>query len=211
MLDTRPSTLSTLFVRPLLARPFGEIVDGIADGEAPVRDAGVAAVASATSAGCLVAACTDLAEQPEYQPWLLELARVLARARYLRQRLATLVDEVAQAEVKLAEARGLPARDARDGASRRAAVQVALRRALDRRLGVASIAAELAGLARETVLLGGGRDAALPRLAGTLAASALAWTLETVERELDAEGEPWPREYVGSELARLRRVAVAAG
>ena len=211
MLDTRPSTLSTLFVRPLLARPFGEIVDGIADGEAPVRDAGVATVASATSAGCLVAACTDLAEQPEYQPWLLELARVLARARYLRQRLATLVDEVAQAEVKLAEARGLPARDARDGASRRAAVQVALRRALDRRLGVASIAAELAGLARETVLLGGGRDAALPRLAGTLAASALAWTLETVERELDAEGESWPREYVGSELARLRRVTVAAG
>jgi len=211
MLDTRPSTLSTLFVRPLLARPFGEIVDGIANGEAPVRDAGVAAVASATSAGCLVAACTDLAEQPEYQPWLLELARVLARARHLRQRLATLVDEVAQAEVKLAEARGLPARDARDGASRRAAVQVALRRALDRRLGVASIAAELAGLARETVLLGGGRDAALPRLAGTLAASALAWTLETVERELDAEGESWPREYVGSELARLRRVAVAAG
>ena len=209
MLDTRPRTLNVPFVRPLLARPFGEIVDGIAEGEGAVRDAGVAAVASATSAGCLVAACTDLAEQPEYQPWRLDLARVLARARYLRQRLATLVDDVAQAEVKLAEARGLPARDARDGASRRAAVQVALRRALDRRLGVASIAAELAELARETVLLGGGKEAALPRLAGTLAASALAWTLETVERELDAEGEAWPREYVGSELERLRRVELA--
>ena len=62
-------------------------------------------------------------------------------------------------------------------------------------------------MARETLLLGGGKDAALTRLAGTLAGSALAWTLETVERELDAEGETWPREYVGSELERLRRVA----
>lgn len=201
MLDTRPATLS-----PLLTRPLGEIVDGIAEGEASIRDAGVAAVASATSAGCLVAACTDLAEQPEYQPRLMELARVLARARYLRQRLATLVDDVARAEVKLAEARGLPSRDARDAVSRRAAVQVALRRALDRRLGVAAIAAELGGMARETLLLGGGNDAALTRLAGALAGSALGWTLETVERELDAEGESWPREYVGSELERLRRI-----
>ena len=69
MLDTRPATLS-----PLLTRPLGEIVDGIAEGEASIRDAGLAAVASETSAGCLVAACIDLAEQPEYQPRLMELA-----------------------------------------------------------------------------------------------------------------------------------------
>jgi formiminotetrahydrofolate cyclodeaminase len=140
----------------------------------------------------------------------MELARVLARARHLRQNLTLLVDEVAQAEVKLAEARALPSRDLRDRASRRAATQVALKRALDRRLGVATIAAELAGLARESVLLGGGADAALPRLAGSLAGSALAWTLETVERELAAEGETWPREYVGSELAGLQRAALLA-
>jgi formiminotetrahydrofolate cyclodeaminase len=200
MLDTRPATLS-----PLLGRSLGEIVDGIADGEASIRDAGLAAIASATSAGCLVAACTDLADQPEYQPRIMELARVLARARYLRQRLATLVDDVEQAEVNLTEARGLPSRDARDHASRRAATQVALKRALDRRLGLAAIAAELATMARETLLLGGGKGAALTRLAGTLAGSALAWTLDTVERELDGEGGSWPREYVGSELDRLRR------
>ena len=200
MLDIRPPTLA-----PLLARPLGEIVDAIADGDTASRDGSLAAVASATSAGCLVAACTDLADQPECQPRLMELARILARARYLRQRLAHHVDDVAAAEPKLTQARDLPSRDARDQASRRSAVQLALKRALDRRLAVAGVAAELGSMARELQLLAGGRHAGLTRLAETLAGSALAWTLETVERELDAEGEPWPRAYVGSELERLRR------
>ena len=42
-----------------------------------------------------------------------------------------------------------------------------------------------------------------------LAASALTWTLELVDRELDDAGEPWPRAYVGSELERLRRAEQA--
>jgi formiminotetrahydrofolate cyclodeaminase len=200
MLDTRPETLA-----PLLTRSLGEIVDAIAEGDTSVRDGSLAAVASATSAGCLVAACTDLADQPECQPRLMELARVLARARYLRQRLSPLVDEVAAAEVQLDRARGLPSRDARDLASRRSAVQLALKRALDRRLAVAAVSAELASMARETQLLAGGRQAGLTRQASTLAGSALAWTLETVERELDDADDPWLREYVGSELQRLRR------
>ena len=38
-----------------------------------------------------------------------------------------------------------------------------------------------------------------------LAGSALAWTLELVDQELDETGELWTRAYVGSELERLRR------
>jgi formiminotetrahydrofolate cyclodeaminase len=200
MLDTRPDTLA-----PLLERPLGEIVDVIAEGDSSARDGSLAGIASATSAGCLVAACTDLADLPEYQPCLMELARVLARARYLRQRLATQVDEVATAETNLAQARGLPSRDAHDHATRRSAVQRALKRALDRRLAVAAVAAELASMAREVQLLAGGKHASLTRLSETMASTALACTLETVERELDGEVEAWPREYVGSELERLRR------
>jgi formiminotetrahydrofolate cyclodeaminase len=204
MLDTRPRSGTTA---PLLDRPLGEIVDAIADGDISARDGRLAAVACATSAGYLVAACADLADQPECQPRLLELARVLARARYLRQQLSTLVDEVALAELRLTEARGLPTRDARDYASRRSAVQLALKRALDRRLGVAAVAAELASMAHDIELLAGGQHASLTQLADTLAGSALAWSLELVDRELDDDAEPWARAYVGSELERLRRAA----
>jgi formiminotetrahydrofolate cyclodeaminase len=189
----------------LLGLPLGQIVDGIADGEISSRDGSLAAVACATSAGCLVAACTDLADQPECQPSLLDLARVLARARYLRQQLRPLVDDVALAELKLAEARGLPGRSASEQLSRRSAVQLALKRALDRRLSVAAVAAELAGLAHEVELLASGKQAALTQLSDTLAGSALAWTLELVDQELDDTGAPWARSYVGSELERLRR------
>jgi formiminotetrahydrofolate cyclodeaminase len=204
MLDTRQGTRASL-----LERPLGEIVDAIADGDISSRDGSLPAVASATSAGFLIAACTDLADQPECQPRLMELARVLARARYLHQRLPAQFDDVADAERSLADARGLPLRDVRDHTSRRSAVQRALRRALDRRLAVATVAAELAGMAREVQLLAGGKHAALTRLAETLAGTALAWMLETVDREVDEEGESWPREYVGSELERLRRAARA--
>jgi formiminotetrahydrofolate cyclodeaminase len=202
MLETpaRPETLASL-----LERPLGQIVDGIADGDISLRDGSLAAVACTTSAGCLVAACTDLADQPECQPRLLELARVLARARYLRQQLATLVDDVALAELRLTEARALPARSAHEHVSRRSAVQLALQRALDRRLGVADVAAELTGMAHEVELLAGGKHASLTKLSDTLAGSALGWTLELVERELEDAAEAWPREYVGSELERLRR------
>jgi len=199
-MPTRPETVASL-----LERPLGKIVDGIADGDISSRDGSLAAVACATSAGCLVAACTDLADQPECQSRLLDLARVLARARYLRQQLATLVDDVALAELRLREARGLPARSTSEQLSRRSAVQLALKRALDRRLGVADVAAELAGMAHEVELLAGGKHASLTRLSDTLAGSALSWTLELVERELEAAAEAWPREYVGSELERLRR------
>jgi len=202
MLDARHAPIA-----PLLARPLGEIVDAIADGDTSSRDGSVAAISCATSAGCLVAACTDLADQPESQPRLLELARVLARARSLRQSLGARVDEASAADQRLLQARGLPFRDARDHASRRSAVQVALKQALDRRLALATVAAELGEMAREAHLLAGGKHASLTGLAETLAGSALTWTLETVERELNAEAEPWPREYVGSELARLRRLA----
>ena len=202
MLETpaRPEMLASL-----LERPLGKIVDGIADGDISSRDGSLAAVACATSAGCLVAACTDLADQPECQPSLLDLARVLARARYLRQQLATLVDDVALAELRLTEARALPARSTSEQLSRRSAVQLALKRALDRRLSVADVAAELAGMAHEVQPLAGGKHASLTRLSDTLAGSALGWMLEAVERELEDAAETWPREYVGSELERLRR------
>jgi formiminotetrahydrofolate cyclodeaminase len=202
MLDTpaRPQTIASL-----LGRPLGQIVDGIADGDISARDGSLAAVTCATSAGYLVAACTDLADQPECQPRLLELARVLARARYLRQQLATLVDDVALAELGLTEARGLPARSTSEQLSRRSAVQLALKRVLDRRLSVATVAAELAGMTHEVELLASGQHASLTRLADTLASSALGWMLESVERELADAAEAWPREYVGSELERLQR------
>jgi formiminotetrahydrofolate cyclodeaminase len=138
---------------------------------------------------------------------LLEFARVLARARYLRQQLATLVDDVALAELRLTEARGLPARSTSEQLSRRSAVQLALKRVLDRRLSVAAVAAELAGMAHEVELLANGQHASLTRLADTLASSALGWMLESVERELADAVEAWPREYVGSELERLQRAA----
>jgi len=207
MLDTRVRTAAPA---SLLERPLRQIVDAIADGDISSRDGSLAAVACATSAGCLVAACTDLADQPEGQPSLMDLARVLARARYLRQQLSTLVDDVALAELKLTEARGLPSRGTNAHMSRRSAVQLALKRALDRRLSVAAVAAELTSMAHEVELLAGGKHASLTRLSDTLAASALAWTLELVDRELDDAGEPWPRAYIGSELERLRR-AVQAG
>src|SRR5581483_4219524 len=126
----------------LLERPLGQLLDALADGDDALGDGSVAAVAAATSAGRLVAACADLLERPEGAPHILELASLLARARGLRQQLASLVNEVATAEIDLADARTLPSRDARDQTSRRAAVQVALKRTLDRRLAVATIAAE---------------------------------------------------------------------
>jgi formiminotetrahydrofolate cyclodeaminase len=204
MLDTRPRTEA---LASLLGRPLGEIVDAIADGDISSRDGSLAAVACATSAGCLVAACTDLADLPESQPRLMDLARVLARARYLRQQLSTLVDDVALAELRLTEARALPGRSTNEHMSRRSATQLALKRALDRRLSVAAIAAELAGMAHEVELLAAGKHAALTRLSDTLAGSALAWMLELVEHELESAAEPWPREYVSSELERLHRTA----
>jgi hypothetical protein len=54
-------------------------------------------------------------------------------------------------------------------------------------------------------LLAGGKHASLTRLSDTLAGSALGWMLEAVEHELEDAAEAWPREYVGSELERLRR------
>ena len=56
--------------------------------------------------------------------------------------------------------------------------------------------------------MAGGKHAALTRLSETLAGSALGWSLELVDRELDGAAEPWPREYVGSELERLRRLSL---
>ena len=207
MLDTRTrsGTFPAGASPSLLGLPLGQIVDAIADGDISSRDGSLAAVSCATSAGCLVAACTDLADLPECQPSLLDLARMLARARYLRQQLRTLVDDVALAELTLTEARGLPGRSASEHVSRRSAVQLALKRALDRRLSVAEVAAELTGMAHEVTLLAGGKHAALTQLSDTLAGSALAWTLELVDQELDETGEPWTRAYVGSELERLRR------
>jgi formiminotetrahydrofolate cyclodeaminase len=204
MLDIRqaPSTR-------LLDRSLGEIIDAIADGDTALRDENLAALAVITSAGCLVAACTDLADLPECQPWLLDLARVLARTRYLRQRLTLEVEEEASAERALLRARSLPSSNTHEGVSRRAAVQLALRRALDRRLSVAAIAAEVARLAREVHPLAGASYGTLTRLAETLAGTALTAALDGVQRELDAADEPWTGAYIGSELERLRRESTA--
>lgn len=204
MLDIRPAPATRL-----LGRSLGEIVDAIADGDTALRDGNLTALALTASAGCLVAACTDLADPPDCQPWLLDIARVLARTRHLRQRLALEVDEEARAEQELIRARNLPARNTHEGVSKRSAVKLALRRALDRRLSVAAVAAEVARLAREVQPLATARHRALTQLVETLATTALTASLDGVERELDVADEPWTGAYIGSELERLRREAAA--
>jgi formiminotetrahydrofolate cyclodeaminase len=202
MVDTRSAMIA-----PLLERPLGQLLDALADGDDALGDGPLAAVAAATSAGRLVAACTDLLERPEGAPHIFELASLLARTRGLRQQLNTLVNEVATAELDLADARGLPSRDAGAQTSQRSAVQVALKRVLDRRLAVANIAAELVRLARDADTLSGGEQAIALGLAETLASAALSSALAAAEREVHADEEPWLREYVGSEIVQLRRRA----
>jgi formiminotetrahydrofolate cyclodeaminase len=204
MVDTRSASLA-----PLLDRPLGQLLDALADGDDALGDGSVAALAAATSAGRLVAACADLLERPEGAPHILELASLLARARGLRQQLGVRVNEVATAELDLADARSLPSRGAGAQTSRRSAVQVALKRALDRRLAVATIAAELVRLARDADTLSGGQQTGPLGLAETLASAALSSALAAGEREVDAVEETWLREYVGSEIVQLRRQARA--
>jgi formiminotetrahydrofolate cyclodeaminase len=198
-LDTRSAPLS-----PLLERPLGQVLNALADGDVSLGDGSLAAVAAATSAGRLIAACTELIDRPECAPRLLELVSVQARTRGLHQRVGALVDDVATAEMALSDARGLPSRDVHDQISRRAAVQVALKRALDRRLAVASIAAELIRLTRDADVLGGGERPVPMSMAETLAGAALSSALSAAEREIDAVEESWLREYVGSEIVSLR-------
>jgi formiminotetrahydrofolate cyclodeaminase len=202
MVDSRSATLA-----PLLDRPLGQLLDALADGDDALGDGSVAALAAATSAGRLVAACADLLEWPAGAPHILELASLLARARGLRQQLGTLVNEVAAAELDLADARTLPSRGAGAQTSRRAAVQRALKRAVDRRLAVATIAAELVRLARDADTLSGGEQAGPLGMAETLASAALSSALAAGEREVDAVEETWLREYVGSEIVQLRQQA----
>jgi formiminotetrahydrofolate cyclodeaminase len=204
MVDTRSAMLA-----PLLERPLGQLLDALADGDDSLGDGSLAAVAAATSAGRLVSACADLLERPEGAPHILELASLLARARGLRQQLGTLVNDAATAELDLADARGLPSRGAGAQTSRRSAVQVALKRALDRRLAVANIAAELVRLARDADILSGGEQAIPLALTETLAGAALSSALAAAEREIHAVEETWLREYVGSEIVQLRRQAQA--
>jgi formiminotetrahydrofolate cyclodeaminase len=205
MPDTALSAFRTAARSSLLARPLGQVLSSLADGDVRLGDGSLAAVTAATSAGRLVAACTELIDRPECAPRLLELVSVQARTRGLHQRLGVLVDEVATAEMALADARGLPSRDVHDQISRRAAVQVALKRALDRRLAVAAIAAELVRLARDADALGGGEQPVPMALAETLAGASLSTALTAAEREVVAVEESWLREYVGSEIVRLRK------
>jgi formiminotetrahydrofolate cyclodeaminase len=95
MVDTRSATLA-----PLLDRPLGQLLDALADGDDALGDGSVAALAAATSAGRLVAACADLLERPEGAQRILELASLLARARGLRQQLGVLVRAIACSSVK---------------------------------------------------------------------------------------------------------------
>ncbi|MFN8525832.1 MAG: hypothetical protein U0821_22250 [Chloroflexota bacterium] len=202
MLDVQD--IQTRADRSLLDRPLGEIVDGIVDGGQAWRDMSLAVLASTTGASCLVAACAELADRPECQPRLLDLARVLARARYLRQQLPVQIDDLQSAQRDLDRARGLPHRDAHDSASRRTAVQLTLRHTLSRRLEIAGASAELACLAGEARMLSGEPDSGLTGLARLWASTALTRTIESVERELGDAREPFLCEYVASDLARLR-------
>lgn len=195
----------------LLDRPFRDFFDALADGDLSVGDGCLAAVTAAASAGRLVATCTELTDRPECAPRILELASLLAHARYLRQRLSTLVGEVASAEVSLADAAGLPSQDARFAAARRSAIQVALKRVVDRRLGVAFIAADLIRLAQAAEQIGA-PSTTQTWLSETLASTALTSMLDAVEREverveqeLDGAEASWLRAYIASEMHRLRQ------
>jgi formiminotetrahydrofolate cyclodeaminase len=181
-----------------------DLLEAIASDDPVPGGGAVAAMTGASGAALIAMACRILLLRPRYADHIAELASLIARADGLRERLTRLVGVDAAAYLSLIEALQLPRRDARDQASRRAAITMAIGPAMRAPLEIARACADLDYLAGTVEELGSGALFRNVRVARRLAHAAADAALETAEQNLPLVRDSLNRERLENEVAALR-------
>ncbi|MEB3203611.1 MAG: cyclodeaminase/cyclohydrolase family protein [Candidatus Sericytochromatia bacterium] len=135
---------SSVYV-PLRQQPAADVLAELAEPQGPGVP-GAGALLLATAASLLSRSARVTGRQPTYEAVSEEMERDAERARALADRLLVLVDQDAQAQLRLTQARMLPSATAEEAAIRMSCVDVALQGWARLSLATLEIGVELAML-----------------------------------------------------------------
>ena len=181
-----------------------EFLEALAS-EKPAPGGGNVAALSGAMAAALVAMVGRLTVgHKKYAAAEPEMRRVVERAESLRERLAHLVDDDAEAYNRVFEAYGLPKESPEQKGARTLAIQAGLRVAAEVPLKVCRVCVEVLGLAAQAAELGSTNAASDAKVAALLGAAGFAGAAANVEINLASITDPVFREETAREMQELR-------